>query len=55
MRAEYEEMQKKGPTAALGRAMAGQGPTSSSGQGFDLAGYLAGQKQEGASGIRGKK
>lgn len=45
-RAEYEEMQKKGPTAAIGRAMNGQGPASSSTGNFDLAGYLAGQKQE---------
>lgn len=55
MKAEYEEMQKKGPTAALGRAMSGQAPTSGQGSGFDLAGYLAGQKQDGASGLRGKK
>ena len=53
MKAEYEEMQKKGPTAALGRAMTGQAPAGQ-GSGFDLAGYLAGQKQDGAS-IRGNK
>ncbi|KAK5072544.1 hypothetical protein LTR64_004982 [Lithohypha guttulata] len=53
MRAEYEEMQKKGPTAALGRAMNGQGPSSSS-ESFDLAGYLAGQKKD-ASDMRGKR
>lgn len=47
MRAEYEEMQKKGPTAAIGKAMSGQGPATSGAGGFDLAGYLAGQKQEG--------
>ncbi|KAK5951154.1 hypothetical protein OHC33_007907 [Knufia fluminis] len=57
MKAEYEEMQKKGPTAALGRAMGGGGPATSAGESFDLAGYLAGQKKEGggAEGVRGKK
>lgn len=58
MKAEYEEMQKKGPTAAIGRAMGGAaGAPGAVGEGFDLAGYLAGQKKDsnGADGIRGKK
>lgn len=56
MRAEYEEMQKKGPTAAIGRAMSGQPPASSTGgESFDLAGYLAGQKKDGGSDTKGKK
>lgn len=38
MKKEYEEMQKKGPTAAIGKVAAGGGPVG----GFDLAGYLAG-------------
>jgi len=55
MKAEYEEMQKKGPTAAIGRAMAGGAPTSGSSN-FDLAGYLAGQGQNGgAENLREKK
>lgn len=54
MRAEYEEMQKKSPTAALGRAMQGGGTPGS--DSFDLAGYLAGQgKGSGAEGLREKK
>lgn len=57
MRAEYEEMQKKGPTAAIGRAMNGGTP---SGGDFDLAGYLAGSGKkeasaESAGGLRDKK
>lgn len=52
MRAEYEEMQKKGPTAAIGRAMSGQGPASSGAENFDLAGYLAGQKKDGNTGSK---
>lgn len=58
MKAEYEEMQKKGPTAAIGRAMNGGSP---SGGDFDLAGYLAGSKKdasaanEGATGVRERK
>ena len=40
MKAEYEEMQKKSPVGAVGRAMQGQGGGS---QGFDLAGFLAGK------------
>lgn len=58
MRAEYEEMQKKGPTAALGRAMGGGSTApSAGGESFDLAGFLAGQKKEGAGAddMRGKK
>lgn len=55
MRQEYEEMQQKGPTAAIGKAMSGQGPASGGASNFDLAGYLAGQKKEGPSEIRGKK
>jgi ER membrane protein complex subunit 7 len=42
MKAEYEEMQKKGPMAGLTKAMSGQGQASSAAQNFDLAGYLAG-------------
>lgn len=38
MKKEYEEMQKTGPTAAIGKMAAGGGPAS----GFDLAGFLAG-------------
>lgn len=59
MKAEYEEMQKKGPTAAIGRAMNGGSP---SGGDFDLAGYLAGSGKkeapstnEGASSLRERK
>lgn len=57
MRAEYDEMQKKGPTAAIGRAMGGGGAPSAGSESFDLAGYLAGQKKEGGGGssTRGKK
>lgn len=55
MRAEYEEMQKKGPTAALGKAMSGQGPASTGAGSFDLAGYLAGQKKESSDDVRGKR
>lgn len=51
MKAEYEEMQKKSPTAAIGRAMQGGSPA---GGDFDLAGYLAGSgKKEAASGSEG--
>jgi len=57
MRAEYEEMQKKGPTAAIGRAMGGGAAPSAGGESFDLAGFLAGQKKEGSGGgnTKGKK
>lgn len=55
MKAEYEEMQKKGPTAAINRAVSGQSPSGGGGAGFDLAGYLAGQKKEGAADSRAKK
>ncbi|OAP64663.1 hypothetical protein AYL99_00635 [Fonsecaea erecta] len=41
MRAEYEEMQKKGPMGGLTRAMQGGG-SGSAAENFDLAGYLAG-------------
>lgn len=55
MRAEYEEMQKKGPTAAIGRAMQGGGAGSGS-DNFDLAGYLAGQgRGGGAESLRERK
>jgi len=43
MKAEYEEMQKKGPVTGLTRAMQGQGPASSGG--FDLASWMAGAPQ----------
>lgn len=46
MKAEYEEMQKKSPTAAIGRAMNGE--TSAAG-GFDLASYLAGSGKKEAT------
>lgn len=58
MKAEYEEMQKKGPTAAIGRAMQGETPA---GGNFDLASYLAGSGKkeapttDGANNIRGGK
>ena len=40
MKAEYEQMQKKSPVGAVGRAMQGQGGGA---EGFDLAGFLAGR------------
>jgi hypothetical protein len=46
MKAEYEEMQKKGPVSGLTRAMQGQGPASSAAGGFDLAGWMAGAQQQ---------
>jgi ER membrane protein complex subunit 7 len=61
MRAEYEEMQKKSPMVGIGKAMQGGGGGS---DGFDLAGYLAGNqgtegsgasKGSGGSGIRERK
>lgn len=55
MREEYEKMQQKGPTAALGKAMSGQGPASAGAGSFDLAGYLAGQKKEPSGEVRGKR
>lgn len=42
MKAEYEEMQRKSPVAGLSKAMQGGGP--SAGDGFDLAGFLAGSQ-----------
>lgn len=59
MREEYEQMQKKSPTAAIGRAMQGGSPA---GGDFDLAGYLAGTGKkeaapasDGAAGVRERK
>jgi ER membrane protein complex subunit 7 len=49
MKAEYEEMQKKGPMAGLTKAMSGQGQASSAAQNFDLAGYLAGSGKSSGS------
>lgn len=49
MRAEYEEMQKKSPVAGIGRAMQGGGGGGGS-DGFDLAGYLAGNQASGSTG-----
>lgn len=50
MRAEYEEMQKKGPAGALGRAMQGGGAaTGPTTDGFDLAGFLAGSQAKSSS------
>merc|ERR1711964_955985 len=59
MRAEYEEMQRKGPMSGLTSAMQGGGsggPASN----FDLASYLAGSSQStgndrGSEGIRERK
>jgi hypothetical protein len=45
MRAEYEEMQKKGPMSGLTKAMQGGGGASSAAENFDLAGYLAGSSK----------
>ena len=50
MRAEYEEMQKKSPAGAIGRAM--QGGASGAGspaEGFDLASFLAGSQAKSSS------
>ena len=56
MKAEYDEMQKKGPTAAIGRAMgSASGGPSAGGDSFDLASYLAGQKKEDGAGDVGKR
>lgn len=49
MRAEYEEMQKKSPMGGLGRAMQGGGGGGGS-EGFDLAGFLAGNQASATSG-----
>lgn len=51
-RAEYEAMQKKSPVSGLARAMQGGGAPASGGGGgsglenFNLAGWMAGQKQD---------
>ena len=51
MRAEYEEMQKKSPMGGIGRAMQGGGGGGGGGaDGFDLAGFLAGNQASGTSG-----
>jgi ER membrane protein complex subunit 7 len=61
MKAEYEEMQKKGPAGAIGRAMQGGGGGGGSADSFDLAGFLAGSQaktsssQPSAGGIRERK
>ena len=57
MKAEYDEMQKKSPMGAMGRAMQGQ---STGSEGFDLAGFLAGKSastgaSSGGEGIRERK
>lgn len=50
MRAEYEEMQKKGPAGAIGRAMQGGGGGGGGpAEGFDLAGFLAGSQTKTSS------
>lgn len=51
MKAEYEEMQKKGPASAIGRAMqaGGGGGGGSPADGFDLAGFLAGNQAKSSS------
>jgi hypothetical protein len=46
MKAEYEEMQKKGTVSGLTRAMQGQGPASSAAGSFDLASWMAGAQQQ---------
>ena len=62
MRAEYEEMQKKSPAGAIGRAMQGGGAGGGGpAEGFDLAGFLAGSQAKssssnpGGGGIRERK
>lgn len=50
MRAEYEEMQKKSPVGGLSRAMQGGGAGGGGADGFDLAGFLAGNQASGSSG-----
>ena len=47
MKAEYEEMQKKSPVSGLTRAMQGQASGAGGMDSFDLAGWMAGQKQTG--------
>ena len=42
MKAEYEEMQKKGPMSGLGKALSGGGAASKKAESFDLASYLSG-------------
>ncbi|KAJ9622557.1 hypothetical protein H2204_011476 [Knufia peltigerae] len=59
MRAEYEEMQKKGPMSGLTQAMQGGG-SSGPASNFDLASYLAGSgkstgSDKGSEGIRERK
>ena len=59
MKAEYEEMQKKGPMGGLAKAMQGGG-ASSAAESFDLAGYLAGSSKStgndrGSDSIRERK
>ncbi|KIW18262.1 hypothetical protein PV08_02550 [Exophiala spinifera] len=59
MRAEYEEMQKKGPMSGLAQAMQGGG-TSGPASNFDLASYLAGSgkstgSDKASEGIRERK
>ncbi|KPI42062.1 uncharacterized protein AB675_5644 [Cyphellophora attinorum] len=49
MKAEYEEMQKKSPVAGLTRAMQGGG-AAGAGDGFDLAGFLAGKQSDSGGG-----
>ena len=54
MKAEYEEMQKKGPAGAIGRAMQGGGGGGGGpAEGFDLAGFLAGSQTKTTSSSAG--
>ncbi|RMZ91335.1 hypothetical protein DV736_g1442, partial [Chaetothyriales sp. CBS 134916] len=52
MRQEYEQMQRKSPMSAVGRAIQGGGGAQSGGGGadsFDLAGFLAGRTSGGTT------
>ena len=54
MKAEYDEMSKKSPAGAIGRAMQGGGSGSGGGaESFDLAGFLAGSQAKSTSSSTG--